>query len=77
MSTAAAPILTYALPKRRHPAVQFILHQPLGAAGLVQTGDAVARDQGTKTLLFQVKGHQLCQGFFILDNQYGLHALSS
>ena len=34
MSTLA-PALTYALPARRHPVVQFILHQPLGAGGLV------------------------------------------
>ena len=32
--TAAAPALTYSLPKRRHPVLQFMLHQPLGAAGL-------------------------------------------
>ena len=34
MSTLAPP-LTYALPARRHPVLQFILHQPLGAGGLV------------------------------------------
>ena len=34
MSTLA-PALTYALPARRHPVVQFILYQPLGAGGLV------------------------------------------
>jgi len=34
MSTLA-PALTYALPARRHPVLQFILHQPLGAGGLV------------------------------------------
>ena len=33
MSIASA--ITYKIPKRRHPAVQFMLHQPLGAAGLV------------------------------------------
>ena len=33
--TAVASVLTYKLPARRHPVVQFILHQPLGAAGLV------------------------------------------
>ena len=33
--SALAPALTYALPARRHPVVQFILHQPLGAGGLV------------------------------------------
>jgi len=27
--------ITYKIPQRRHPAVQFMLHQPLGAAGLV------------------------------------------
>jgi peptide/nickel transport system permease protein len=32
MSIASA--ITYRIPKRRHPAVQFMLHQPLGAAGL-------------------------------------------
>ena len=34
MSTAAATI-AYKVPKRRHPVVQFMMHQPLGAAGLV------------------------------------------
>jgi len=34
MSTAATAI-TYKVPKRRHPVVQFMMHQPLGAAGLV------------------------------------------
>ena len=34
MSTAATAI-TYKIPKRRHPVVQFMMHQPLGAAGLV------------------------------------------
>ena len=33
MSIASA--ITYKIPKRRHPAVQFMLHQPLGAGGLV------------------------------------------
>ena len=33
--SALAPALTYALPARRHPVVQFILYQPLGAGGLV------------------------------------------
>ena len=33
MSIASA--ITYKIPKRRHPAVQFMLHQPLGAAGLL------------------------------------------
>ena len=33
MSSASA--ITYKIPQRRHPAVQFMLHQPLGAAGLV------------------------------------------
>lgn len=32
MSIASA--ITYKIPKRRHPAVQFMLQQPLGAAGL-------------------------------------------
>lgn len=30
-----ASVITYKIPRRRHPAVQFMLHQPLGAAGLV------------------------------------------
>lgn len=34
MNTAAAATLTYALPRRRHPALQFMMQQPLGAAGL-------------------------------------------
>jgi peptide/nickel transport system permease protein len=34
MSTAATTIV-YDLPKRRHPALSFIVQQPLGAAGLV------------------------------------------
>ena len=34
MSIAAAPAITYKVPVRRHPVVQFMLHQPLGAAGL-------------------------------------------
>lgn len=34
MTTTAAAI-TYKLPKRRHPVVLFMMHQPLGAAGLV------------------------------------------
>ncbi|MBI3936463.1 MAG: ABC transporter permease [Betaproteobacteria bacterium] len=33
MTTTAAAI-TYKVPKRRHPVLQFIVHQPLGAAGL-------------------------------------------
>jgi len=33
MSIASA--ITYKIPQRRHPAVQFMLHQPLGAAGLI------------------------------------------
>ena len=32
--SAAAPAISYKLPARRHPVAQFILHQPLGAAGL-------------------------------------------
>jgi peptide/nickel transport system permease protein len=31
---ATTAILSYALPTRRHPVAQFILHQPLGAGGL-------------------------------------------
>jgi peptide/nickel transport system permease protein len=31
----AAPLATYALPRRRHPALAFALAQPLGAAGFV------------------------------------------
>ena len=34
MSTATTAI-TYKVPRRRHPVVQFMMHQPLGAAGLV------------------------------------------
>ncbi len=33
--SATVPVLSYALPARRHPVVQFILHQPLGAGGLL------------------------------------------
>ena len=32
---AATPEITYKVPKRRHPAMQFIVTQPLGAASLV------------------------------------------
>ena len=32
--TAAAPAITYKVPKRRHPVLQFVMQQPLGAAGL-------------------------------------------
>lgn len=35
MTTATAPAITYKVPKRRHPAVSFMITQPLGAAGLV------------------------------------------
>ena len=35
MAIVSAPALTYQLPARRHPVLQFMLHQPLGAAGLV------------------------------------------
>ena len=35
MTTAASATITYKVPKRRHPVVQFMLHQPVGAAGLV------------------------------------------
>ncbi|MEK6594410.1 MAG: ABC transporter permease [Pseudomonadota bacterium] len=34
MTTSAATI-TYKVPKRRHPVLQFVVQQPLGAAGLV------------------------------------------
>ncbi|HEX2255223.1 MAG TPA: ABC transporter permease [Afifellaceae bacterium] len=33
--TTAGPQITYKVPKRRHPVIQFALTQPLGAAGLV------------------------------------------
>ena len=33
--SAIAPALSYKVPARRHPVAQFILHQPLGAGGLV------------------------------------------
>lgn len=32
--TAVAAALPYAIPRRRHPAIQFVVTQPLGAAGL-------------------------------------------
>ncbi|HXV12272.1 MAG TPA: ABC transporter permease [Burkholderiales bacterium] len=35
MSTATTATIAYDLPKRRHPVLQFIMQQPLGAAGLV------------------------------------------
>lgn len=35
MTTATAPAIAYKVPKRRHPAVSFMITQPLGAAGLV------------------------------------------
>jgi len=35
MNTAATVAIAYKVPRRRHPVVQFIVHQPLGAAGLV------------------------------------------
>jgi peptide/nickel transport system permease protein len=35
VSEAAAPTLSYKAPKRRHPVLQFMLQQPLGAGGLV------------------------------------------
>jgi peptide/nickel transport system permease protein len=35
MNTSAAPTITYKVPTRRHPVIQFVLTQPLGAAGLV------------------------------------------
>ena len=34
MSNAATLITTYEVPKRRHPVLQFMVHQSLGAAGL-------------------------------------------
>jgi peptide/nickel transport system permease protein len=34
MSTAASPSITYKIPRRRHPVWQFVVQQPLGAAGL-------------------------------------------
>jgi peptide/nickel transport system permease protein len=33
--TAPAATLSYKVPKRRHPVLQFVMHQPLGAAGLL------------------------------------------
>ena len=33
--TTVANAITYKVPKRRHPVVLFMMHQPLGAAGLV------------------------------------------
>ena len=33
--TSAAPAITYKVPTRRHPVLQFVMQQPLGAAGLV------------------------------------------
>src|SRR5262245_21398724 len=35
MTTAATTTITYKVPKRRHPVLQFMAHQPLGAAGLI------------------------------------------
>jgi peptide/nickel transport system permease protein len=35
MTNAASATITYKVPKRRHPVVLFMMHQPLGAAGLV------------------------------------------
>ena len=35
MNDGLAAALSYELPKRRHPALQFVVTQPLGAAGLV------------------------------------------
>ena len=34
MSTVAAPTIVYKIPRRRHPVLQFVTQQPLGAAGL-------------------------------------------
>jgi peptide/nickel transport system permease protein len=33
--TTAATTITYRVPKRRHPLLQFLVHQPLGAAGML------------------------------------------
>ena len=33
--TASSPALSYKIPKRRHPAINFVVTQPLGAAGLL------------------------------------------
>lgn len=33
--TSAAPAITYKIPRRRHPVLQFVVQQPLGAGGLV------------------------------------------
>jgi peptide/nickel transport system permease protein len=35
MNTTATQSIVYDLPKRRHPALSFVMQQPLGAAGLV------------------------------------------
>ena len=35
MTTAATQTIVYDLPKRRHPALTFVVQQPLGAAGLL------------------------------------------
>ena len=35
MNTAAASAIAYKVPKRRHPVLQFLMQQPLGAAGLL------------------------------------------
>jgi peptide/nickel transport system permease protein len=35
MSVTTAPTITYKVPKRRHPVMQFIVTQPTGTAGLV------------------------------------------
>jgi len=35
MTTAASATIAYKVPIRRHPVAQFMMHQPLGAAGLV------------------------------------------
>ncbi len=35
MSEAAAPVITYRVPKQHHPVLAFIVHQPMGAFGLL------------------------------------------
>jgi peptide/nickel transport system permease protein len=35
MTTAASATITYKVPTRRHPVLQFVMQQPLGAAGLI------------------------------------------
>ncbi|MDP2706047.1 MAG: ABC transporter permease, partial [Burkholderiales bacterium] len=35
MAATSIPTITYRVPKRRHPVMAFIVHQPLGALGLL------------------------------------------